>query len=211
MSASASSSRVRFASCAAGLPSSTYICAPGKSRGRATAADGSSISIRRSTGPWPPIGQYETDSISRRFANLLSASTLDLPHPLAGEAELPADLLERLRLVSRQARSGARVPRARALPGFGAQRRALRCGGRARPPPPVAGRRRRRSPREPRHPGLPTGWSRLVAARAAAFTSRACWSGRLASSAISSSDGSRPSCVHRWRSARFIFWSRSTI
>ena len=50
-----------------------------------------------------------------------------------------------------------------------------------------------------------------AAARAAARTSRACWIGRLASSAISSSDGSRPSCVQRLRSARFIFCSRSTM
>ena len=51
----------------------------------------------------------------------------------------------------------------------------------------------------------PIGWSRLVEARAAARTSIACWSGRPASCAISSSVGSRASCVQRWRSARCIF------
>src|SRR6266542_5479859 len=54
-------------------------------------------------------------------------------------------------------------------------------------------------------------WSRLTLARAAARTSCACWSGRFASVAISSSAGSRPSCVQSARSARFIFCSRSTM
>src|SRR5581483_7499899 len=43
-----------------------------------------------------------------------------------------------------------------------------------------------------------------VAARAAARTSFAWCSGRLASAAISSSVGSRPSCVHKWRSLGLI-------
>ena len=57
----------------------------------------------------------------------------------------------------------------------------------------------------------PTGWSRLVDARAAARTSFACCTGRFASSAISSSVGSRPSSIQSVRSARFIFCSRSTM
>ena len=50
----------------------------------------------------------------------------------------------------------------------------------------------------------------LVEARAAARTSIACCSGRPASWAISSSVGSRASCVQRCRSARCIFCMRST-
>src|SRR5207237_444741 len=57
----------------------------------------------------------------------------------------------------------------------------------------------------------PTGWSRLADARAAARTSRACSTGSDASSAISSSVGSRPSSIQSVRSARFIFCSRSTM
>src|SRR3954453_14116510 len=45
----------------------------------------------------------------------------------------------------------------------------------------------------------PTGWSRLVDARAAAFTSWACAIGRFASSATSSSAGSRPGGGHSGR------------
>ena len=136
---------------------------------------------------------------------------LDLAHALAREAETLADLLERLRLLvdepvaqdehlplalgQRLERDGESLAAERALDALLGQR--LVAGDE------VAERRRR--------PWSPTGWSRLAEARAAARTSRACSMGSEASSAISSSVGSRPSSIQSVRSARFIFCIRSTM
>ena len=91
-----------------------------------------------------------------------------------------------------------------------ARGRELPSAGAARSLPPGADPRRRRGRRRPRPPARRSagrGSSRRAPRRP---TSSACWSGSPASSAISSSVGSRASCVQRWRSARCIFCMRST-
>ena len=136
---------------------------------------------------------------------------LDLADALAGQAEPLADLLERLRLLVDEPVAQDEHLRARARRAPAGRRRAPGCAARPRRAPRAAARRRRRSRRTTASSWSPTGWSRLADARAAARTSRACSIGSEASSAISSSVGSRPSSIQSVRSARFIFCIRSTM
>ena len=131
---------------------------------------------------------------------------LDLPDALTGQPQPAADLLERSRLVpvdpvaERRLRARAREARECVPQRLGGWTSTASSGRGSSPAT--------KSPRTASS-SSPTGASR--SSTAAARTSSTCCGVSDASSAISSSVGSRPSCVQSDRSALLIFCIRSTM